>query len=223
MLNVQIPSIQKAFYPDKDRSAIKKKIAEIYAKYKSEIDIVSKCTNVPINLILSFIFIESGGDPNAKSGAGAIGLMQLIPSSANDILIIERQKNRLTEMEKKILTEKLGDRFTQGIMKMPYLGASISFKGVSTSSFVTKEDLYNPLFNILCGSIYLGLLLDEHTEGGTVRLDKVVIRYNKGYFADSKGKNLIGSIANVISSAPTESKAYVLKLVGLNGTLDSMA
>jgi len=221
LLNISIPSIQKSFYPDEQRSAIKKRMGEIYAKYKSEIDIVNKATNVPKEIIVSFIFIESNGNPNAKSSAGAIGLMQLIPSSADTVVIMEKSKNRLSDTEKKILTDKLGNRFINGLMKMPYLGAKISLNGSLVSDFITAQDLLDPLLNILCGSIYLGLLIDEHTEGNNVRFDKVVIRYNKGYFADNRGKNLIGGIENVIALAPTESKNYVLKLLGKNGTLDS--
>lgn len=81
--------------------------------------------------------------------------------------------------------------------------------------------MLDPLLNILIGSIYLGLLIDEHTEGSSVRLDKVVIRYNRGYFSDNRGKNIVGDIDSVVKNVPTESKNYVLKLLGKNGTLDS--
>ena len=38
--------------------------------------------NVPTNIINGVIQTESGGDPNAISSAGAIGLMQLMPATA---------------------------------------------------------------------------------------------------------------------------------------------
>ena len=77
------------------------------------------------------------------------------------------------------------------------------------------------IVNILIGAIYLGILIDEETEGNEVRLDKVVIRYNKGYYADKQGKGLIGDLDSLFASENTESKNYVLKLLGINGTLDS--
>ena len=40
----------------------------------------------------SIIFIESKGEKNAISSAGAIGLMQLTPSSASDIIFLENKK-----------------------------------------------------------------------------------------------------------------------------------
>lgn len=220
-LNVSVPAIQKAFYPNEQRSAIRKKLDSIYADYAKEIKFVSSITNVPEKLITSFIFIESAGNPKATSSAGAVGLMQLIPASASDILFLENQKKRLTDAEKKVLAEKLGNRFTNGLLKMRYLGDLVKVGNSISSTFVTKEDLLDPLLNILIGSIYLGLLVDEHNEGGNLRLDKVVIRYNRGYFSDNKGKNLLGSIDDIVARVPTESKNYVLKLLGKNGTLDS--
>ena len=222
VLNVSIPQMTQKFYPDTQKQQIGDAIAKIYAKYKQEIDTVADLTNVPRNIICSIIFIESGGNPTIVSGAGAVGLMQLIPSSASDILVIEHNKGRLTDGEIDVLTKALGDRFTKGIMKMKYLGMQVMVGSEIKATWVTTKDLYNPLLNILCGSIYLGLLLNEQKEGDTVRLDKVVIRYNKGYFADAAGKGLIGSIDDLLGKIPTESKNYVLKLIGTNGTLDSI-
>jgi len=220
-LNISIPAIQKAFYPNEQQSSIRKKLDDIYSRYKKEIDLVSSISNVPKKLIVAFIFIESSGNPDAVSSAGAVGLMQLIPASASDILILERQKNRLTESEKNILSQKLGSNFTNGIMKMRFLGDTINLGGKFLSVFVTKNDLLDPLLNILIGSIYLGLLLDEHTEGNQIRLDKVVIRYNRGYFSDNRGKNLLGNVEQIVQKVPTESKNYVLKLLGKNGVLEN--
>jgi len=221
-LNVPVPVTSQGFYTDSQRSAIKSKMDDIYAKYGSQIDTVASLTNVPKVVITSFIFIESSGNPNAVSSAGAVGLMQLIPTSASDILVMENRKGRFSDGEKQILTQKLGTRFTNGILKMRYLGDVISYNGQYLSTFVNKQDLLDPLTNILIGAIYLGLLIDEHTEGSSVRFDKVVIRYNKGYFSDGAGRGLVGDINSMISYQPTESKNYVLKLLGKNGTLDTV-
>ncbi|MDR1939396.1 MAG: lytic transglycosylase domain-containing protein [Clostridiales bacterium] len=50
-------------------------------KYKDEIDIAARAFGVDENLILSVINIESGFDESATSRAGAVGLMQLMPST----------------------------------------------------------------------------------------------------------------------------------------------
>ncbi len=54
-------------------------------KYVDEINTYSKKYNVDPLLVLSVIEVESGFDPNIKSNAGAIGLMQLMPDTAESI------------------------------------------------------------------------------------------------------------------------------------------
>lgn len=51
-------------------------------KYKSEIISASEKYNVPASLIASIIYAESCFDKNAKSESGAVGLMQILPSTA---------------------------------------------------------------------------------------------------------------------------------------------
>ena len=53
-------------------------------KYYEEINNLSIKYNLPSSLIASVINIESGYDVNAVSDAGAMGLMQLLPSTAED-------------------------------------------------------------------------------------------------------------------------------------------
>lgn len=53
-------------------------------KYISQINDMSIKYNLPSSMIASVINIESSYDENAVSEAGAIGLMQLLPSTAED-------------------------------------------------------------------------------------------------------------------------------------------
>lgn len=54
--------------------------------------IYSVCTlrSVPIHLICGLIEVESGWDPRAKSGANALGLMQILPGTAFPYLRAEK-------------------------------------------------------------------------------------------------------------------------------------
>ncbi len=52
--------------------------AIVHAKKKTGID-------VPLSLVLAVIEAESGGNPKARSPAGAIGLMQLMPATARGL------------------------------------------------------------------------------------------------------------------------------------------
>jgi len=88
----------------------------------------------------------------------------------------------------------------------------------NTGRTVTVADLKNPEFNILVGAITIGLLIDEYTESGTVRLDKVHLRYNQGWFY----KITEGSPDVVLAQAKKRgSEAYnnLLKHLGVNGTM----
>ena len=221
-LSNTIPAIGTKYYDDTTKPQNKDAMAKIYNTYKDAIDRCASLTHVPQAIITSFIFIESAGNPNAVSGAGAIGLMQLIPSSASDILVIENTKKRLSSEEKQILAQNLGARFTLGIDKMAYLGQKLTVGGVTSATWITKADLLKPSLNILIGCIYLGILIDESTKNGKCNLHKVVIRYNRGYFADNAGKNISDDIQTAMVNSPTETQNYILKFVGKNGTLDTL-
>jgi hypothetical protein len=148
--------------------------------------------------------------------------MQLVPSSASDILVIENTHKRLSQDEKDILGNAIGARFTDGILKMRHLGDKVTVAGVTSATWITKIDLVKPSLNILIGSIYLGILIDESSKNGKIDLHKVVIRYNKGYFADGKGSQIPDTVEAALANTNTESKNYILKLMGKNGTLDTM-
>lgn len=217
--NAKIPMVTQSFYSASEKQQNKDKLRSIYAKYKAYIDQAALLSNVDKDMITSIIFIESGGNPNADTGA--IGLMQVEPNSASDILVIENKKGRLTEPEKKVLRKTLGERLDKGILAMKFLGDKKTVNGVTSAVWVTKKDLLNPEFNILVGSIYMGLLRDESVENGQLRLDKIIVRYNMGYFAKNKGKDLPTSAAlSMMSNLPKITKEYIIKFAGTNGTLD---
>ena len=56
------------------------------------INTVAKKYNVDPNLVAIIMTIESGGDASAKSGASAMGLMQITPLTAQDIAARRLQK-----------------------------------------------------------------------------------------------------------------------------------
>ena len=210
---IKIPAIPLAFYKTTDVPQIKKKIGEINSKYGPYIKNSSKISSVPEDLISSFIFIESAGNPNAVSPSGATGLMQVAPVSGTDILFLEKKMGRLNAAEKKILENHIGAQRLADILKMQYMGQKI---------VITKNDLLNPELNILIGTIYLGLLIYRHTENGVIRLDKVVVSYNMGWFANDQGKKLQGDTVSLVKTINKESSNYITKLLGQNGILDAI-
>ena len=211
-LNVKLPAVKQSFYASTDIPQIKTQLSIITRLYSGLVGIISKATKVPAELIYAFMFIESRGEQDAyNSGSGATGLMQVTPFSATDIVVMENRAGRLTEPEKAILYRNLGKEKFDTLMGYTQLGQK---------QVITKDDLFKPELNILVGAILMGILIDEHTEGGTTRLDKVVVRYNMGYYAYSKGSSLTGNINNIMVDMNTQSKNYILQLLGTNGILD---
>lgn len=54
-------------------------------KYEDEISAASEEFSVPQEIICAVIYAESGFDKDAKSSVGALGLMQIMPSTFSDI------------------------------------------------------------------------------------------------------------------------------------------
>jgi soluble lytic murein transglycosylase-like protein len=216
-LNVALPMTTAAYYPTSQAGMVRQRIVEIRQQYSRLIEQSSELTRVPAGLIAGLIFVESNGRASAVSSAGAVGLMQLKPQSANDAIFLENRMERLTDAERAIIVRYLGAR-AEGIFRMKYLGHKLP-QNNQTGNVVTKEDLVKPEFNILVGSMLLGLLIDQHTEGSVLRLDKAVVRYNQGYFYKPPGD----TIAQTLDSArlrSAEAYNYILKMVGKNGALE---
>ncbi len=214
-LNINIPSISDKFYPDHVVPQIEDKIKNVIRpKYGKYINNISQISGVPVPLIESFIFIESKGDEKAQNPY-ASGLMQLSKATASDVIVKEKGLGRLDDKEAAILKKYLGNRFS--------LVEKVKPKQTSLGkTFITNEDLFKPEFNILVGTILLSQLIAEFTEGGKLRLDKVVTIYNGGRYSKA-GKKIIafkGDTKELLTQVPKESSDYIKKLIGKDGLLD---
>jgi soluble lytic murein transglycosylase-like protein len=215
MPDFKIPAIQDKFYPDTSVVLIKNKINNVIrAKYGKIINNISKITGLNPQIIESFIFIESAGDEKAKTPY-AYGLMQVGLATASDALVYEKSSGRLSAEEDSIVKKYLGNRYS----KLNNLKKNQKSIG---STFVTPADLFNPEFNVLLGSIIVKQLVDEFTENGNPRLDKVVVIYNTGRF--SKPAKLAikhkGDTDSLLAKIPRGQGDYIRKLIGKNSLLD---
>jgi soluble lytic murein transglycosylase-like protein len=217
-LNIDVPSVKASFYDSISAKANKEKVVNVirpnFGKY---INNSSAMSNVPSELIESFIFIESGGNPKAESPY-AVGLMQVGDATASDCLVKEKGAGRLSAEENAIIKKYLGERYS--------LIDSVKPKQTTLGkTFITKEDLFKPEFNIFVGTILLKQLMDEFTEpNGKIRMDKVVAIYNGGRYGKLAKKIIAytGTIEELIKQVPKETSSYIVKLLGNDGLLDSM-
>ncbi len=214
---LKIPSINKSFYNSVAAKANEEKIVNVIRpKYGKIINNVSVLSNVPEEVIESFIFIESAGNEKAQSPY-ATGLMQLSPATASDVIVKEKGAGRLDSGEAAIIKKYLGSRYSL-IEKVKAKQTSLG------KTFVTNADLLKPEFNILVGTIFLKQLMDEFTEGGKIRMDKVVAIYNGGRFSKAAKKVIPfkGTTDEMLAIVPKETSNYIVKLLGNDGILDSI-
>lgn len=219
-LEVPIPMTPRVFYSNAALPQNKAKLDQIGKKYYKEIKQAEELTKVPGALILSVIFTESAGNPSVVSYVGAAGLMQLKPQAANDTIYLENKQGRLTAGELAVLKKYLGNRIN-GPLKQKYLSHKIKENNY-TGNVVTRVDMLNPEFNILCGAMLLGILIDQHQEAGLLRLDKVLLRYGMGYFY-KPGEGSIEQVLDRVKPKSSEGYAYILKVLGKNGLLETQA
>ncbi|MEI7962049.1 MAG: transglycosylase SLT domain-containing protein [archaeon] len=221
---IDIPSLPESFYDTTTKVAqVKMTLATIELKYGAYINNIAAITNVKPELIKSFIFVESNGDPNIMGGI-SVGLMQVNPTTAQDVIKMEIKKGRLNAQEKAIILKYL---------------PNINW----ANPVVTTADLKKPEFNILMGTLYMGILIDEETVtekvviapatsifGGElkteevsvmvkkIRLDHVIVRYNQGYYKYIVGTKPAGNTSTVCTKVGI-TFSYIKKILGTGGTL----
>ncbi len=210
MAKVLIPSTKQAFYSKAQAAAFTAPLASLRNRYGTMIDYVAALCFVPKFAIYAKLLIENvSGNANAVSSAGAIGLMQIKPLSATDMLTIERKDRRLTEEEKKELKRLLPAKYEA------LVNAQMG------NQLISAADLKRPEVSLFVGAVHLSTLISEHTEGDLIRLDLVGLRYNQGYYyRRSSIGNFEGNTDALLATLSGEARDYVLKLCGMNGTLD---
>lgn len=210
ILSVKIPAINESFYSPTDARQVAGALDSIYERYGTFINKASKLSNVPVDLITSFIFIESGGKENVRTTGveAATGLMQVTPALAYDIYSIEKRNKRLTADEQAAISK--------------FVPLSTFAKSYSTVKATIADALKKPEFNIIMGTIALGYLIDINKSNGKARLDKVVVQYNQGLYSRTTKTDWWkkDSVEQLYTKLNSVSKAYVKKLLGVRGTLD---
>ena len=191
------------------RDSIKKTLQKIKTNYSDYLKFASDESGIPVEVIASFIAVESGGNASAgSSGHVTQGLMQWNRNYAKSNLETEKKQGRLTANEEAKL-KKYGINFTKE----------------GTTRAITNADQLKAELNILIGTIILGQKIDTDwgTENGEMKLDRVIAVYNAGAYGDtgkkarSKLYKTPSDLAKVVN--PTTA-GYIKKMLGTNGALD---
>ena len=204
-------SLVSPTYWYKTRDGLKTQMIKRWKEYGSYIKKFAKTSKVPEEIIFAFMMVESGGNSVAGGESSATqGLMQFnknyVAGTPNSTLGKEYLQGRLSDVEKEILA-KYGFKFD---------------KSGNTKAF-TQADLVKPELNLLVGSIILGQFIDS-TWGtdpdGTIRMDRIIARYNWGPAGFERNKLGTASFNTVYNNIPSTTKAYIQKMLGKNGALD---
>lgn len=220
MLNVPIPAIADNFYPAHEIPSIKDTITSIESNYGNHITTASYLTFLPKQLISSIIYIESGGQNQPENSAGAVGLMEVTAPTVYDAIRLMNYNGKLTAIIKGYLDQYLP--FADYSMR----GNQFTMWSSGTAVPQIKQYLTNEGFNIFCGSLVFRNCFEKSIENGKARLDKAICFYNYGlYHAFYRTGEFINStIHNLFNNQnlPKETQDYILKMIGKNGTLDSI-
>jgi hypothetical protein len=207
------------------RNAVKTQLDGILTKYSGFLKFASENSKIPLEILASFIAVESGGNPTAGgSGSMTQGLMQWNRQYADNIIEAEKRMGRMTPAEE---------------AKLKQYGFTFDKAG-QTRKF-TQADLVKPELNILVGSILLGQYTDGFFDGGKMRkdsagnkinwansngelrIDRIIAVYNAGAYGDTGKKAIYGDYPDALSLSKAVNpitRAYIGKILGLNGAMD---
>ncbi len=205
-----VPSTKQSFYTKPQADAFLERLADLRNRFGAMVDHVAGLSFVPKFAIYAKMLLENaGGNATAVSSAGAIGLMQIKPLSATDMITLERRARRLTDEEDAELKRLLPAKFSA--LANSQMGNQI----------ITSGDLKRPEVNLFIGALHLSTLIAEHTVSDQVRMDLVGLRYNQGYYyRRSTLSSFTGNTDELLATLSDEARDYVLKLCGMNGMLD---
>lgn len=214
LLALKAPFITtEGFFSKADVETIKPQLVAMKAKHGAIVEKVAKMTLVPADIIYSMMYVESKGDETAGvTGGGAMGIMQVSPPTAYEVMLMEYRQGRLTSAEEAMIKQYLP--------KITFANKKITQSYESLKSDITAA-LKNTPFNILMGAMYTGILIDKNADAGKMRLDKVIAQYNMGLYAKST-KTLdwkTKSETELYKKLNPITKAYILKIGGVNGVL----
>lgn len=201
------------------RKSVASTMRKIVNNYGSYLKFASDNSKIPMEILASFIAVESGGNATAgNEGHVTQGLMQWNRDYASNTLSNEKKLGRLTADEEAKLKEY-----------------GIKFDANNKTRAITNADQKKPELNILIGSILLGQYADSYVNGkqdkelwgtdknGNLRLDRIVACYNAGAYGTTGKLARFGNYATpseLAKAVNPVTRAYISKIYGINGAMD---
>lgn len=200
------------------RAQMAKSLKGGWDKYGKFFKQAAEASNLPVQLLMSFAFVESTMNPNAATGA-TTGLMQWnrSPGYADAMLTREFKMGRMNAKEKEILKRK-GVKWTADGIFSP----------------ITAVQQLDPELNILIGAIYLGQYADSIAKGvqqpifavedGVLRIDRIIPLYNTGEGSSdslaARSKKWATPVLTASNASNPITRNYGHIILGKDGTMD---
>lgn len=187
-------------------SKVKKDYGKIITRWVDEFDIDE-------GIIISFICTESGGRNVGANRFKATGLMQVTPNTVYEVITKwnNQVKVPLSSKTKSFFNTKVSTTSKWSSNRLP----------TSAETAQILSALTDVEYNIAVGTATIRWMLEAFAKIGVGGLDKVMVAYNAGYYGmRNKVKNL--TINQIVESKeiPSESRSYVLKMLGVHGFMD---
>ena len=185
--NINVPSKALTPIPEAVSRGIDSDLSRLKSQYGSIISEAAKNSNIPEELLTSFVLFLSNGQNNApwQSADGLIrsGLFSLSNKVGKGVLATELALGRMSEAEKKYLRES-GDTNLNNFLsdtKAPTWGIDEHWKSAFNTGVVRLSDKsspinwQNPKIAIQTGAIWIGQVWDKIAEQSSKPLDKVIV------------------------------------------------
>jgi soluble lytic murein transglycosylase-like protein len=221
-VEIKVPDVNRSFaqgnYKYSNKSVATANTAllnKIVSSYSGFINTWGEEFEIDNSIIAGFIATESGGTNSPPNKYDATGLMQVTPNAVWETIA------KWQVMVNSPLSAKAKSFFNKAIpLSKNFSPNTLPSSAVKTQ--IRKALQNNPEFNIAIGTALLRWLLEAFKDGNVAHINKVMVSYNAGYYSmrnKVKGKLTTAELLNN-KSIPSESRAYLLKMLGVNGFLD---
>lgn len=216
MATLLVPSFKIGRVSLSELEIAKKEMKAAEQEFALQIAQTVKCTGVPLQLGLPFMFLESRCKNVRNKHTSATGLMQLMPETAVDIVCINKKAIKENAELSAILLRLLGGKRFNGYV-LPGMDGSTAIKRFGG---VSRNDLDNTELNIMLGFLYLRWLIRGHTRtNGSIDIERVIIKYNQGMNAKAVGSSPAQVLLFAKLRYGSEPANYILDMAGKNGYL----
>jgi uncharacterized radical SAM superfamily Fe-S cluster-containing enzyme len=191
----------------------KKMINDVDRNYGKIIDKWADVFDIDRGIIISFICTESGGKNAPRNRYNATGLMQVTPNTVYEVIAkwSSQVSVPFSAQTKTFFNSKVSTTSKWSANRNP----------TSAETTQISSALTNVEYNIAIGTATIRWMIEAFAKTGVGGLDKVMVAYNAGYYGTrNKVKNLTVKEIVINKNIPLESRAYILKMLGVNGFMD---